>query len=88
MTDIDYEALAKAAYEAASPSACSCGDFDFDLSARAVVAALTAQGFVVVRADDVHAVITHSGGDSTAPWDSYERLESALAAPSDGGEHP
>jgi hypothetical protein len=79
MTEIDYEALAEAAYEAASPSACSCGDFDFDLSARAVVAAykqqLRDQGLVVVRSDVIDAVSAwkacHDEATSDGPDDGW-----------------
>jgi hypothetical protein len=84
MTDIDYDALAKAAYEAASPSACSCGDFDFDLSARAVVAALRDQGLCVVEREVLRGLV--DAADIPRPvFPPYiDKAKAALAAPGDG----
>jgi hypothetical protein len=81
--DIDYEALANAGYEAAAPSACSCGDFDFDLAARAVVAAYReqqrARGVVEVRMDDLAVALDNADRlMSHYHPDVVARLETAL----------
>lgn len=84
---IDYEALAKAAYDRSRPNvawekAPEGMRYSYLRSTKAVVAALMdqlrAQGMVVVRRDDLLAI---SDPGSPAMWDAWRSISAALAAP-------
>lgn len=79
MTDIDYEALG----DVADDSYCNPNHTLSDL-ARAVVAALHDQGFVVVRADVLRDAVNESRRLPPMIAASFDRLAAALAAPGDG----
>jgi len=98
MTDIDYEALAKAHYISGKKLVGMTTDMLWDGAnqwtkaqslhrSRAVVAALRDQGFVVAPRDDVRQVSLYvrNGLIPSSIRQSAERL-SALAAPGDGGD--
>jgi len=86
MTEIDYEALGFVADD----SYCN-PDHTIADCARAVVAALRDQGFVVVRRDLLDlarsSLATHENYSGGAIFrDEMQEIDAALAAPGDGGD--
>jgi hypothetical protein len=94
MTEIDYEALAKAAYDTfwepcphdENGWSGSALHPEWDGAVRAAVAALWEQGLVVVRAEVFRGLV--DAVDVPRPvFPRYlEEAKAALAAPVDGGE--
>lgn len=92
---IDYEKLAKAAYEAPNilipgqpyESAPTYARPIYEAIARAVVAALAEQGLVVTSRDDLAQALSKVRFRTAhdPEWPAYDRLV-ALSAPRDGGE--